>query len=74
MLSKSLIQFFTEEWYCVPSLLFTWSQSMVEETLSGSLVGEPKVTHSRVYRNQAGTQMSKVFPQITIGTGRPNGA
>ena len=30
MLSKSLIQFFTEEWYCVPSLLFTWSQSMVE--------------------------------------------
>ena len=30
MLSKSLIQFSVEGWSCVPSLLFTWSQNMVE--------------------------------------------
>ena len=30
MLSKSLIQFSVDGWSCVPSLLFTWSQTMVE--------------------------------------------
>ena len=30
MLSKSLIQFSIDAWYCVPSLLFTWGQTMVE--------------------------------------------
>ena len=29
MLSKSLIQFSVDGWSCVPSLLFTWDQSMV---------------------------------------------
>ena len=30
MLNKSLIQFFIDGWSCVPSLLFTWGQTMVE--------------------------------------------
>ena len=30
MLSKSLIQFSIYGWSCVPSLLFTWGQTMVE--------------------------------------------
>ena len=30
MFSKSLIQFYVEGWGCVPSLLFTWGQTMVE--------------------------------------------
>ena len=30
MLSKSLILFFVDGWGCVPSLLFTWGQTMVE--------------------------------------------
>ena len=30
MLSKSLIQFSIVGWSCVPSLLFTWCQTMVE--------------------------------------------
>ena len=30
MLSKSLIQFSVDVWSCVPSLLFTWGQTMVE--------------------------------------------
>ena len=30
MLSKSLIQFSVDWWSCVPSLLFTWGQTMVE--------------------------------------------
>ena len=30
MLSKSLIQFSVDGWSCVPSLLFTWVQTMVE--------------------------------------------
>ena len=30
MLSKSLTQFSVDEWGCVPSLLFTWGQTMVE--------------------------------------------
>ena len=31
MLNKSLIQFSVDGWGCVPSLLFTWGQTMVEE-------------------------------------------
>ena len=30
MLNKSLIQFSVDGWSCVPSLLFTWGQTMVE--------------------------------------------
>ena len=30
MSSKSLIQFSVDEWGCIPSLLFTWGQTMVE--------------------------------------------
>ena len=30
MLSKSLIQFSVYGWSCVPSLLLTWGQTMVE--------------------------------------------
>ena len=30
MISKSLIQFSVDRWGCVPSLLFTWGQTMVE--------------------------------------------
>ena len=30
MLSKSLIQFSVDGWSCVPSLLFTWGQTMLE--------------------------------------------
>ena len=30
MLSKSLIQFSVEGWSCVPSLLFTWGQTLVQ--------------------------------------------
>ena len=30
MLSKLLIQFSVDGWSCVPSLLFTWHQTMVE--------------------------------------------
>ena len=30
MLSKSLVQFSVDGWRCVPSLLFTWGQTMVE--------------------------------------------
>ena len=30
MLSKSLIQFSVDGWSCIPSLLFTWGQTMVE--------------------------------------------
>ena len=30
MLSKSFIQFSVDGWSCVPSLLFTWDQTMME--------------------------------------------
>ena len=30
LLSKSLVQFSVDGWGCVPSLLFTWGQTMVE--------------------------------------------
>ena len=45
MLSKSLIQFSVDGWSCVPSLLFTWGQTMgfpggSEEKLSVCSVGE----------------------------------
>ena len=32
MLSKSLIQFSVDGWGCMPSLLFTWGQGVVEES------------------------------------------
>ena len=34
MLSKSLIQFSVVGWSCVPSLLFTWLQTMVEKEMA----------------------------------------
>ena len=62
MLSKSLIQFSTDGWSCVPSLLFTWSQIMVEvmkimatsfkrsyactATLSAPTLQQPPLTHA----------------------------
>ena len=33
MLSTSLIQFSVDGWSCVPSLLFTWGQTMVGTSL-----------------------------------------
>ena len=33
MLNKSLIQFSVDGWSCVPSILFTWGQTMVEVTI-----------------------------------------
>ena len=37
MLSKSLIQFSVDGWSCVPSLLFTWGQTMLEKILESPL-------------------------------------
>ena len=38
MLSKSLIQFSVNEWSYVPSLLFTWGQTMVDSEDNGDLL------------------------------------
>ena len=38
MLSKCLIQFSVDGWSCVPSLLFTWGQTMVEVEDNGDLL------------------------------------
>ena len=46
MLSKSLILFFVDGWGCVPSLLFTWGQTMVEVM---------KITETSFKRSHAGT-------------------
>ena len=35
MLSKSLIQFSVDGWGSIPSLLFTWSQTWLEEAQAG---------------------------------------
>ena len=49
VLSKSLIQFSVNEWGCVPSLLFTWGQTMVERFPSGSEVKHlPAMWETRV--------------------------
>ena len=37
MLSKSLIQFSVDGWGCVPSLLFTWDQTVVEGMKKGPM-------------------------------------
>ena len=38
MLIKSLIQFSVDGWSCVPSLLFTWGQTMVGTSLVAQMV------------------------------------
>ena len=38
MLSKSLIQISVDRWGCVPSLLFTWGQTMVAPFLVAQTV------------------------------------
>ena len=43
MLSKSLIQFSVDGWSCVPSLLFTWVQTMVESGFAGGSDGKVSV-------------------------------
>ena len=44
MLSKSLIQFSVDELSCVPSLLFTWGQTMVE--VMKIMVTSLKISHA----------------------------
>ena len=44
MLSKSLIQFSIDGWSCVPSLLFTWGQTMVE--VMKIVVTSLKISHA----------------------------
>ena len=47
MLSKSLIQF-SVEWSCVPSLLFTWSQTMVTSLVAQMVRHLPTMQETRV--------------------------
>ena len=61
MLSKSLIQFSVDGWSCVPSLLFTWGQTMVE-------VMKIMVTSFR--RSHAGTAALSA-PHPAVGHHRP---
>ena len=44
MLSKSLIQFSIDGWSCIPSLFFTWSQTMVE--VMKTMVTSFKMSHA----------------------------
>ena len=44
ILSKSLIQFSVDGWSCVPSLLFTWGQTMVE--VMKIMVTSLKISHA----------------------------
>ena len=58
MLSKSLIQFSVDELSCVPSLLFTWGQTMVEVmmTMVTSLNRSPVCTAAVCAPNPAAGQ------------------
>ena len=73
MLSKSLIQFSIYGWSCVPSLLFTWGQTMVEvmkmmvtsfkrshactSTLSAPTLSRPPLTHASTGDSRTVTQV-----------------
>ena len=46
MFSKSLIQFSVDGWGCVPSLLFTWGQIMVE--VMKIMASSFKRSHARI--------------------------
>ena len=49
MLSKSFTQFSVDGWGCVPSLLFTWGQTMVGGFLVAQMVKRlPTVQETRV--------------------------
>ena len=61
MLSKSLIQFSLDGWSCVPSLLFTWGQTMVEVM---------KITVTTLKRSNACTARVHA-PNLAAGHHRP---
>ena len=48
MLSKSLILFSVDEWSCVPSLLFTWGQTMGASLVAQRLKHLPAVRETWV--------------------------
>ena len=48
MLSKSLIQFSVDGWRCVPSLLVTWGQTMVEAEKRKLYLSVKKAEHLRI--------------------------
>ena len=64
MLSKSLIQFSVDGWSCVPSLLFTWVQTMVESGFAGGSDG-------KVSACSAGDP--GLIPGLGISSGEGNG-
>ena len=61
MLSKSLIQFSVDGWSCVPSLLFTWGQTMVEVM---------KILVTSLKRSDACTAMLST-PNLAAGLHQP---
>ena len=61
MLSKSLIQYSVDGWSCVPSLLFTWGQTMVEVM---------KITVTTLKRSHACTARVHA-PNLAAGHHRP---
>ena len=61
MFSKSLIQFYIDGWNCVPPLLFTWGQTMVEVM---------KIMAASFKRSHAGTATS-VAPALQKATAGP---
>ena len=63
-LSKSLIQFSVDGWSCVPSLLFTWVQTMVESGFAGGSDG-------KVSACSAGDP--GLIPGLGISSGEGNG-
>ena len=67
MLSKSFIQFSVDGWSCVPSLLFTWGQTMVE--VMNLMVTSFKRSHACTATLNAPNQPCSRPPLIHFSTG-----
>ena len=67
MLSKSFIQFSVDGWSCVPSLLFTWGQTMVE--VMNLMVTSFKRSHACTATLNAPNQPCSRPPLIHSSTG-----
>ena len=74
MLSKSLIQFSVDGWVCVPSLLFTWGQTMVEvmKVMANSFKRYHAGTATLSAPNPAASHRQPTPPPETPGHSRAN--
>ena len=70
MLSKSLIQFSVDGWGSIPSLLFTWSQTWLEEAQAGIKIAGRNINDLRYTDTENKIVVTSGKGKAVLGVGK----